>query len=280
MGAQEAAGDILWFVDADVVVKSDAARHIRYVLTSGDYAAVFGSYDDRPAAPNFLSQYKNLVHHYYHQSHRREASTFWTGCGAVWKDAFLAAGGFDSALHAMEDIEFGYRLRGIGGRIRLAPEIQGTHLKIWTFWRLVITDLRDRAIPWAFILLKRGDAGDDLNVAVTEKIRALIACLGALSVLTSITGLTPWWAPAVPLASAFIANLELCDLLQRRKGLLFALGGLLFHQFYYLYSTAAYCCCWAMEKSGKLRHAWRASGVAAADLSASLPQEVDARRRA
>jgi hypothetical protein len=180
----------------------------------------------------------------------------------------------------MEDIEFGYRLRGIGGRIRLAPEIQGTHLKIWTFRRLVITDLRDRAIPWAFMLLKRGDAGDELNVAITERIRALIACLGALSMLTSIAGVTAWWAPAIPVASAFIANLELYAVLQRRNGLLFALGGLLFHQFYYLYSTAAYCCCWAIEKSRKLRHAWQTSGVVATDLSASLPRELGARRRA
>ncbi len=29
-----------------------------------DLAALFGSYDDEPAAANFLSQYKNLLHHY------------------------------------------------------------------------------------------------------------------------------------------------------------------------------------------------------------------------
>jgi hypothetical protein len=42
-----------------------------------------------------------------------------------------------------------FRLRGIGGHIRLAPENQATHLKTWRFWRLIITDLRDRAIPSA-----------------------------------------------------------------------------------------------------------------------------------
>jgi hypothetical protein len=31
-------------------------------------AGLIGSYDDEPAAQNFLSQYKNLFHHYIHQT--------------------------------------------------------------------------------------------------------------------------------------------------------------------------------------------------------------------
>ena len=66
LGARYAQGGILWFVDADVVARSDAVQHIRRALVDQDYVAVFGSYDDAPPARNFLSQYKNLVHHYYH----------------------------------------------------------------------------------------------------------------------------------------------------------------------------------------------------------------------
>ena len=43
----------------------------------------FGSYDDTPTDRGFVSRYKNLLHHYVHQTARREASTFWTGLGAV-----------------------------------------------------------------------------------------------------------------------------------------------------------------------------------------------------
>jgi hypothetical protein len=38
----------------------------------------------------------------------------------------------------------------------------------------------------------------------------------------------------------------------RRNGFLFAVGGLLFHQLYYLYSTAAYCWGWAVTKGQRL----------------------------
>jgi len=187
LGARYAQGGILWFVDADVVARSDAVQHIRRALVDQDYVAVFGSYDDAPPARNFLSQYKNLVHHYYHQNGRSEASTFWAGCGAVRKSAFLSAGGFD-ALHyprsSIEDIELGYRLRA-GGRIRLAAELQGTHLKVWTLRGLLTTELRDRALPWAFLLLRRGHTGNELNIAVTERIRALIACIFGVSIVSS-----------------------------------------------------------------------------------------------
>ena len=250
-GANEAVGNLLWFVDADVVPKIDAARQIQRALANRAYAAVFGSYDDIPPARNFLSQYKNLVHHHYHQKIRGPVSTFWAGCGAVWRETFLTLGGFDLGYDrpSVEDIEFGYRLRAAGGLIRHAPELQGTHLKIWTFKNLMITELRDRAIPWAFLLLSRNCGKNELNIALPERIRALVACLCAVSLVTGLVGLTPVWLIAFFLATAFAANLELFALFRRRNGILFAIGGIFFHQFYYLYSTTAYCCCWLVTKS-------------------------------
>ncbi len=73
-GAEVATGTHLWFVDSDVIVADDAARVLRDALKRTRAAAVIGSYDNRPAAGNFLSQYKNLVHHYYH--HRGKEARF------------------------------------------------------------------------------------------------------------------------------------------------------------------------------------------------------------
>jgi glycosyltransferase involved in cell wall biosynthesis len=254
LGAASAQGNILWFVDSDVIVAEGAAEHIRRLLIGGP-VAVFGSYDDSPSARNFLSQYKNLVHHHYHQMGRRNASTFWAGCGAVWKDAFLKVGGFNASRYprpSIEDIELGYRLRAAGGPIQLAPEIQGTHLKVWTLKGLLVTELRDRAIPWAMLLLCGDGGGNDLNIAMTERFRAMIACLLALTLLTSFAGVTSWWLPVVLLSMAFASNLELFSVLMGVNGMLFAIRGLLFHQFYYLYSTATYCGCWATTMAGRL----------------------------
>jgi len=51
-GGRAACGDIVFFVDADVVVAPDAiGRVLRAFETDADLAAVFGSYDRRPRAP-------------------------------------------------------------------------------------------------------------------------------------------------------------------------------------------------------------------------------------
>ena len=242
-----AAGEVLWFVDADVVVHEDAARELRRGFAESGVVAVFGSYDERPPAKNFLSQYKNLVHHHYHMKAGREAATFWAGCGGVRKDAFLAIDGFDVERYkrpSIEDIELGYRLRAAGGRILLWPALQGTHLKVWRFVNLIHTEIFCRAVPWSRLMLSQTGLTDTLNVGVGERLRALLAGLLVLSLFAALLPGVPFWLPLVLFAAAVLANLELLHVFRRRKGLLFALGGLLFHQVYYLYSGAAFAWCW------------------------------------
>ena len=98
-----------------------------------DLAAIFGSYDDAPGASNFLSQYKNLLHHYIHQTSHERACTFWGACGSDSPDGIPWIGGFDECyqLPSIEDIELGYRLTKNGHRIRLCKRLQVKHLKHW-----------------------------------------------------------------------------------------------------------------------------------------------------
>ena len=91
--AQIAQGDLLFFFDADVIIPPDALRQIVVAFQHDpNLTAVFGSYDDMPFESNFLSQYKNLLHHYVHQTANEEASTFWTGCGAIRREIFFKIG--------------------------------------------------------------------------------------------------------------------------------------------------------------------------------------------
>ena len=152
LAARSAHGAILLFVDADVELHPDAIERIRARFDADPtLTALFGSYDDRPAAPGIVSRFRNLLHHHTHSSHPGTATTFWAGCGAVRRDAFQAAGGFDAVAYlrpSIEDIEFGLRLSDAGQRIELDPSIQGTHHKRWTLQSMVATDIRQRAIPW------------------------------------------------------------------------------------------------------------------------------------
>ena len=251
-------GNILWFVDADVIVHEDAVRFIHEGFSDAGVVAIFGSYDDSPPAGNFLSQYKNLVHHFYHHRGRREATTFWSGCGAVRKDAFLAVGGFDVERFtrpSIEDIELGYRLRAAGGRILLIPELQSTHLKVWHFLNLIHTEVFCRAIPWSRLIFEQPEMAGDLNVSPAERMRAGLAGFFFLVLFAVLSGLLPWWSIAVAFTGVTLVNLELAKLFVRMKGPVFALLGILFHQFYYLYSSAAFVYAWLEWKIDARRKA-------------------------
>lgn len=246
VAAEQAAGEILWFVDADVVVHDDAAANMARAFEEEGVVAVFGSYDDSPPARNFFSQYKNLVHHYYHQHAREEASTFWSGCGAVRKDAFLAIGGFDIERYkypSIEDIELGHRLLAAGGQVRLKRDVQCTHLKIWRFGNLLHTEIFRRAIPWSRLIIQAGEGiPNDLNVGVTEQARAALAGLLVLCLAAVLSGLLPPVWLGVAAVAMVIGNWQIANFFAHRHGhgLVFACGALLFHQVYYLYSGAAF----------------------------------------
>ena len=245
--ARVAAGDILWFVDADVIAAKTAAEKLISGFTEPGVVAVFGSYDDHPPAQNFLSQYKNLIHHYYHNRSPREASTFWSGCGAVQKDAFMQAGGFDVELFkrpSVEDIELGYRLRDAGGRILLLPEVRCTHLKEWRLLNLLHTEIFCRALPWSRLILTRTGLHNDLNVTTGERVRAGLAGLLVILLACTFPGLAPWWIAFAAGVAVAIANRRLFAFFYHRKGLSFALRATLFHQLYYLYSSAAFVWSW------------------------------------
>lgn len=247
MAANIAKGNVLWYVDADVIIHDDVALKLRDAFSDETLTAVMGSYDDQPPAQNFLSQYKNLLNHYFHHGASREATTFWGACGAVRKQAFLDVGGFDTEkyhLPSIEDIELGYRLSDAGGRILLLADVQGTHLKEWRFVDFMRTEIFRRAIPWATLMLERGGITDDLNVSTSERLKALLAGLLALAVVVAAAGFVNWWLPAALLVAAGLSNFKVVRLFNRRRGPIFALRGLLMHQLYYLYSSAAFV--WAL----------------------------------
>jgi len=243
LGASLARGDILLFVDADVLVQPDTLGLVAAIMANDPtLAACFGSYDESPGAPNFLSQYKNLMHHYVHQTSHEEASTFWAGCGAIRRDVFLGMGGFSTAYPrpSIEDIELGYRLRAAGQRIRLEKRLQVCHLKRWTPRVLLRTEILDRAIPWARLILERGTLVNDLNLQTGQRYSAIAALLGLLAILV---GLYEPWALTVTglsVASLLTLNRVFYRYLAERRGLWFVVRALPWHWLYYLYSALCF----------------------------------------
>jgi len=77
LGSRRAGGDVLVFIDADVEVHDDAFSRIRAAFDDdAGLDAVFGSYDDDPAAGSVVSDFRNLLHHHVHHQNAGAATTF------------------------------------------------------------------------------------------------------------------------------------------------------------------------------------------------------------
>lgn len=243
LGAAHARGDILFFLDADVAVHPDTLAEMSSCLEAhADVAAVFGSYDARPDHVSTVSQYRNLLHHHLHQRGRREASTFWAGCGAIRRQVFEQLGGFDERYTrpSIEDIELGVRLRAAGHRIWLRPEIQVTHLKRWTFAEIVWSDVADRAIPWTRLILDRAHLPQDLNTSMTSRVSAVAAwtAVGALAV--GFVRPRALWVGVLAGTVVFVLNAGLYRFFLRTRGVAFAAAAAGMHTLYLLYSSAVF----------------------------------------
>ena len=242
LGARAATGDLLVFFDADVVAHPDTLALMAAEFTQDpELAALFGSYDDHPPG-TLVSRYKNLSHHFVHQHAGRDTHNFWTGCGAVRRAVFLELEGFDERYGgaSIEDIDLGWRMRRAGYRIRLCPAIQGTHLKQWTFRRLVHSDIFDRAVPWTQLIVRESFLPTDLNLNRRSRWSAVLAWA---TVIALVAGVWQPWALAAAgacLLGLAVLNAPFYRFLARRGGPGFALAGFFLHTLYYLYSSATF----------------------------------------
>jgi GT2 family glycosyltransferase len=249
-GVAELTTDVVLFLDADCVPRSDVVSRVRDAFAADPgLVSLTGSYTVDTPARSFASRYMNLRHHHTHQCARRQPATFWTGCGAVRRDTFLAVGGFDAERfpNGMEDMELGLRLAA-RGTTRLDPELQATHLKRWTLRSVIETDIRRRAIPWARLIFERGHLPNDLNARTSQRLATLVAplALAAPVVLPAAVAMGAWLVAALAFASLVISlalNAPLLRLFAARFGMGFALAGWLFHQLHLVYSAVTVAIC-------------------------------------
>ena len=240
-GADAARGDILFFVDADVVVHGDVrSRLVAFFGANPKVDAVFGSYDDAPSCPDAASTYRNLLHHYVHGKGSSSPCSFWTGCGAVRRRAFDRLGGFNDRQRMMEDVEFGLRLTAEGGAIVLDPLLLGKHLKSWTVLGIVRTDLFDRAVPWSRLMLFGDGLSADLNLGGAHRLSAVLTAMIWLSLGAAFA--EPLWL-GLSLACCLcflVINREFLRLVRRCAGRRTALAAIPLHMLHYTSALAGF----------------------------------------
>ena len=245
-GALAATRPLLFFLDADVAIHPETiTRALRRFAADDQLTGLFGSYDDQPAIGGWVSPFRNLLHHYVHQTGAfhddiRPARTFWTGCGFIKREVFLSLGGFDPLRFrrpAIEDIELGYRIARAGRKLILARDVQATHLKRWTLRDMVRTDIFQRGVPWMLLMKRSTVAERDLNVARSQQLSVAATGLGGLGLMAALVWPALGLIPLASLGAVVGLNAGFYRFLSKTKGILFAVAAIPLHLIYFT-------CCW------------------------------------
>lgn len=266
-GSKEAKGEIVLFIDSDVLVKSNTIELVASTFSQNpDISALFGSYDDSPSDTDFLSQYRNLLHHYVHQQANEDSNSFWAGCGAIRKDVFLELNGFDYKRFAepsIEDIELGHRMIAAGYKIKLDKELQVTHLKHWGWHSMIKTDIFNRAVPWSRLILQTKSLPQDLNLRISDRISTALVGILLICILVLILDLVNLISPisngfllsvaVIIIISLITLNRDLYGFFLRKRGFLFTAKVIPIHFLYYFYCGASFGVCWIQDKLGLLK---------------------------
>ena len=71
-------------------------------------------------------------------------------------------------------------------RMRLDKQLRVKHLKKWSFWSILKTDVLDRGIPWTELILSSRRMHSDLNLRVMQRVNVALVHLLVLALLAIV----------------------------------------------------------------------------------------------
>lgn len=133
-GAKRATGDILLFVDSDILISPDTLHQINKHITELEHDGVVGVLTAGIRHPNYASVFKNLYIHYTYKTTSPRTSCFYSSIAAVKKEIFEEIGGFDECFGktVCEDFDFGLRITS-KYTLHVLPDLEAEHVRYYTF---------------------------------------------------------------------------------------------------------------------------------------------------
>ncbi len=224
IGAREATGDILFFIDSDVMVRPDTLAILVAGFAAGDVDGFCGVQTAYMRHRNLPSQYKNLWIRWTYLRKTGDVPLFYTTAAAIRRERFLELGGFDTGYGnpSVEDTAFGQKLARHGVRVRVHPELEVEHVKRYSLRSLLEVDFK-RAVSLARLKLRHPAELSENNSSVPGSYIASIplcglACL--LLVLGAVFGhATPLVLGILAAAGTIVLNLEFLSAIRATDGL-------------------------------------------------------------
>ena len=235
-GAENSRGDLLFFTDADCLIREDALSLADKASAAEPGAVIGGTYTPLPYDSGFFSAFQSIFIH-YSETRKIEPDYIATHAMVVDRAVFKASGGFkeDDFFPILEDVEFCHRLRGLGMRFIVNPQIQVMHVFNFTFIKSIRNAFRKSLYWTAYSLGNRDLLADSGTASVELKINGLCLFLSGLLALFFFLTHERGWLVAVP----FVFGLNLF-FSRRMIGLFYSARGPRFTLVAALYYTIVY----------------------------------------
>ena len=202
-GVEYARGDIVFFIDSDVVVRPETMTRLMAAFDADPgLDGIIAVQSPTMRFQNLCSVYKNLwMYHTYARRAGEDVPLFYTTAAGLRRQAFIDSGGFDHGYSNpnVEDTDYGQKLARMGYRLRVLPDLEVEHVKGYDLAGLLRVDFL-RSMSLARLKLRK--SADGIGNNDTSVPTSYIVCvpLAALAFLALVGGIV-LGSPALLLAN-------------------------------------------------------------------------------
>lgn len=249
-GAKKGSGEIFFFIDSDCVMQKDTLAAVNKAFDKN--AITGGTYTKIPYDASFFSAFQSIFINY--SETKKEAPDYIaTHAMAIDQALFKKVGGFsEDFLPILEDVEFSHRLRRLGIKLIMHPEILVQHIFNFTLIKSLRNAFR-KSLWWTIYSLKNKDVFKDSGTASVElKINVTACFLNILLALISVLAKNALILAVIPFIFAFnlYSNRRLIAAFYNAKGFLFSILAVLYYTLAYPFAVGAGAII------GILKHTW------------------------
>jgi len=185
-GAAESSGDILFFIDADCIVRPDTVS-AAVAACRGHEGTVFGGTYTRTAHDDtFFSTFQSIFINYF-ETKRSEPDYIASHAMVINRKMFLESGGFPhDFLPIIEDVEFSHRIRRSGAKLAMAPDLLVSHIFNFTLLKSLKNAFRKSRYWTAYSMQNRDLLSDSGTASAELKINVVSYSLTLLMMLLSV----------------------------------------------------------------------------------------------
>lgn len=225
-GVEHARGDIVFFIDSDVVVRPDTlARLVAAFDRDPGVSGLMAVQSPTMRFRNLCSVYKNLWMYYtYVRRAGEDVPLFYTTAAAIRRDAFVASGGFDANYvdPNIEDTDYGQKLARQGYRVQILPDLEVEHVKGYDLAGLLRVDFL-RSMSLARLKLRKSADGIGTNDTSVPTGYIVSVPLAGVAVLLLLIGMafgsrTLLVANFLALAAILVLNVPFLRLIREHGG--------------------------------------------------------------